>query len=476
MLITSILLSSLLAQPAAPAATPPVTIVRGHFDHAPAGDTVRILYGLKRENTVKTVLDPQGNFQLRLPMLKQPTGATLLYARQNTALYLTPGDELTVSLDFPRFDETIRYTGRGANANNYLAQSLYKFEFGPAGDVPRPMEQRTPATTPAELRQMVDARRKAQLAFLQTYAKAHPLPADFQQLVKRRLDIRRANALMEYPAYYRGVNHRPAPLPADYYNFLRDIPATALMEQMSGDTGENSVIAQLLWNYTLRLLPNDSLATDPAEARRIYALATQDLGRTATRDQAMSMLLMNQLPKTLAGVEAAYPVFRAENQDSTLARELRTQLVKRRNIQPGRPAPAFRLQDHTGQPVALSELRGKVVYLDFWGTWCKPCMGEMPASLALRQRFTGRDVVFVYLSAGDKTDKWQRVLQEQHLTGPGSVHLRIGPEDEVLLQTYQVSSFPTYWIIGRDGSIVQPNAPRPSQETEVVAALEKALR
>lgn len=472
MLIPSLLLCTLLT----PAATPPVTIVRGHLTHAPAGDTVRILYGLDRRDVVKTVLSPDGDFQLRLPMLKVPTGATLMYARQNTALYLTPGDELSVTLDFPRFDETVRYTGRGANANNYLAQSLYKFELGPAGDVPRPMEQRTPATTPTQMRQMADARRQAQLAFLQTYAKAHPLPADFQQLVKRRLDIRWANALMEYPAYYRGVNHRSAPLPADYYSFLREIPAPALMEQMSGDMGENTAIAQLLWNYTLRLLPNDSLAADPAEARRIYAVATQELGRTATRDRAMFMLLSNQLPRTLTGVEAAYPVFRAENQDSTLARALRTQLAERRNIQPGRPAPAFRLQDHTGRPVALSELRGKVVYLDFWGTWCKPCLGEMPASLALRRRFASRDVIFVYLSVGDKADKWQQVLAEQHLIGPGSVHLRVGPEDEALIQTYQVGSFPTYWIIGRDGSIVQARAPRPSQETEVVAALEKALK
>lgn len=72
----------------------------------------------------------------------------LQYGRQHTSSYLSPGDQLRITLDFPRFDETLRYTGRGADANNYLAQSLYKFEYGPAGAVPRPQEQLTPATTP----------------------------------------------------------------------------------------------------------------------------------------------------------------------------------------------------------------------------------------------------------------------------------------------------------------------------------------
>jgi len=161
---------------------PPVAaVLSGHLDHAPAGDSVRLYYGRHyQSDRVKTLLSPAGDFKLVLNDLKAGTPITFKYAGQQTRLYLSPGDDLQLTLDFPRFDETVRYGGRGADANNYLAQSLYKFEYGPAGDVPRPQDQRTAATTPGQMRQLADAFRRQRQAFLAAYAKAHPLPADFK--------------------------------------------------------------------------------------------------------------------------------------------------------------------------------------------------------------------------------------------------------------------------------------------------------
>ncbi|MEJ7660536.1 MAG: TlpA disulfide reductase family protein [Hymenobacter sp.] len=90
--------------------------------------------------------------------------------------------------------------------------------------------------------------------------------------------------------------------------------------------------------------------------------------------------------------------FKANNRDSTIARDLRAAVRAHLALATGRPAPDFTLPDASGRPVALRSLRGKVVYLDFWATWCAPCLAEMPASRALRQRFAGRDVVFLYVS------------------------------------------------------------------------------
>lgn len=171
---------------------------------------------------------------------------------------------------------------------------------------------------------------------------------------------------------------------------------------------------------------------------------------------------------------AAYPTFRAQNRDSVLAGQLRQKLAARRQLEPGQPAPDFRLRDNTGREVSLRDLRGKVVYLDFWGAWCPPCMEEMTQhSHALKERFAGREVTFVYISVHDAEAQWQRVLADKQLTSANSVHLRA--PDNTTPERYQVPYYPAYYLIGRDGRIVQAYTTRPSDGTQTVAAIEAAL-
>jgi hypothetical protein len=81
--------------------------------------------------------------------------------------------------------------------------------------------------------------------------------------------------------------------------------------------------------------------------------------------------------------------------------------------------------------------------------------------------------VFVYIDVDDKEEKWQQTLAANSLANTGSVHLR--SPDNVVPKAYNVESYPTYWVIGRDGRIVHTKAPRPSAGDETVALLEQAL-
>lgn len=122
-------------------------------------------------------------------------------------------------------------------------------------------------------------------------------------------------------------------------------------------------LAQLRLNvYYNRLEPSGYLSTDPAEAGRLYALATAELGPTLACDQALYTFFEYHLMRSLPGVEAAYPTFRAQNRDSTLARQLRQRLAGQQ-LAPGQLVPDFTLRDTTGREVSLHDLRGKVVYL-----------------------------------------------------------------------------------------------------------------
>ena len=467
----------LLSSPVAPVSpTPVVTVVRGHLDHAPAGDTVYVGYTHigAGGSPAKTVLSPNGDFQVKLTGLKAGP-ASLSYARQRTVLYLSPGDQLQLTLDFPRFDETLRYSGQGSAANNYLAQALWKFEFGPATpDVIHLNEARTPATTPAEMRQLADQARRQQHAFLKTYAAAHPLPPAFQQQTALDIDLDWGRTLLDYPGYHYATTKQVAALPADYYSFLQELPLQKLDDQRWREP-----VLRFLSAYGGRLLaPGQALSADPTAAGKLYAQATADFGPTKARDLVMYQLLSYQVVEgDPVAVLAAYPTFKAQNRDSVLGRQMRNLVSRQSALQPGQPAPGFTLLDENGKTVSLSNFRGKVVYLDFWASWCGPCLAEAPAAVELKKKFAGRDVVFLNISIDAKPDDWRKALTKHPLTGPSSVHLIDKAEHHTsVARTYQTeSAIPSYWLIGRDGRIKAAHAPRPSDSATLIAALEQAL-
>lgn len=458
-----------LAGPAAPAGPAPRTTLSGHLSQAPAGDSVELWLS---EHRYRAALSPTGYFALPLPGLRAPALGSFAYAGQRTHLYLSPGDELYLATDFKNFDKALVYSGRGAAANNYLAQALYKFEYGPAGSVPRPAQQLQPTTTPAEVRQYADAFRAQRQAFLAAYAKAHPLPITFRQQQALDIDLQWGRFLLAYPSYVRYQTKQEATLPPAYFDFLQQLPLRQLDKQI-----DREPVAHFLNSYATQLNAQHPLTADSATARRLYRQATAALGAGLARDRAVWFLLSEQLQSGDArAVVAAYPIFRTQNRDSLAAGALRKMLRDWAPLLPDQPAPGFTLLNAAGKPVALADFKGKVVYLDFWASWCVPCLAEAPAAVGLKKQFEGREVVFLYISVDRQTENWQKALASHPLTSPNSVHLRDAAGTPAAVQRlYRANAIPDYWLIGRDGRIVQAHAPRPSDGASTVAAIEAAL-
>jgi cytochrome oxidase Cu insertion factor (SCO1/SenC/PrrC family) len=97
----------------------------------------------------------------------------------------------------------------------------------------------------------------------------------------------------------------------------------------------------------------------------------------------------------------------------------------------------------------------------------------MSASEALRQYFAGRDVVFVYISINDSKEKWQRLLASHQFDTFQAVQL--WSPDLKTAQAYLMREYPSYYLIGRNGQFLSIRAPQPSNNKEVVAAIEQAL-
>jgi peroxiredoxin len=140
-----------------------------------------------------------------------------------------------------------------------------------------------------------------------------------------------------------------------------------------------------------------------------------------------------------------------------------------------RPAPDFTLRAPDGASVALADLRGKVVVLNFWATWCRPCVKELPALQALADRHGGEglDVVAVNVDRDDPGD----VAGYGHRLGL-SFALPLDPKGAVR-GAYRVRALPTTYLIGRDGRLAgfamgERPWDGPAAEALVRALLERA--
>ncbi len=114
----------------------------------------------------------------------------------------------------------------------------------------------------------------------------------------------------------------------------------------------------------------------------------------------------------------------------------------------GRLAPDFILTDLEGNTVTLSDFRGKVVFINFWATWCPPCRAEMPEIEAIHQEYKGQDVVVIGVDLMETEDEVRQFVQR----GGYSWTFVIDTTGEVG-RNYGVTAIPTSFFLDKDGVI-----------------------
>ncbi|MCY3761576.1 MAG: TlpA disulfide reductase family protein, partial [Gemmatimonadetes bacterium] len=139
-------------------------------------------------------------------------------------------------------------------------------------------------------------------------------------------------------------------------------------------------------------------------------------------------------------------------------------------LQPGQPAPEFTLDDLDGQPVSLSQFRGKVVLLDFWASWCGPCIGDLPHLRQIKERTAGQPVVFLNLSLDTDEAAWRKGIEKHGIEG---VHVRAHGFYSDPAKSYNINGIPSYFLVDSQGVIA--DCPRVSETDQMVAAIEKSL-
>jgi peroxiredoxin len=135
-------------------------------------------------------------------------------------------------------------------------------------------------------------------------------------------------------------------------------------------------------------------------------------------------------------------------------------------------APNFCLKGLNGKQVELKSLKGKVIFLNFWATWCGPCKEEMPSMEALYQQFKEKDFVFLTISVdyGDGKNV-KEFIEKHHFAFP----VLLDPKCETL-DLFAVKGIPTTMIIDKKGMMIgKAIGPRNWKKPEVISFLNVLL-
>lgn len=162
---------------------------------------------------------------------------------------------------------------------------------------------------------------------------------------------------------------------------------------------------------------------------------------------------------TAATADPAAPQTQEQIDASTIAKE-------------GMEAPDFTVEMFDGENIRLSDLRGKVVLVNFWATWCPPCREELTRVQAdIIDRFAGKDFVFLPISRGEEKQTVAAFRKRMGYTFP----MGLDP-DQKIFRRYAKNYIPRNFLVGPDGKIILASIGYDKAEFEhLIKTIEKTL-
>lgn len=132
----------------------------------------------------------------------------------------------------------------------------------------------------------------------------------------------------------------------------------------------------------------------------------------------------------------------------------------------GMEAPDIVMADTTGAMRRLSDLRGRVVLIDFWASWCRPCRAENPNVVRLYRKYHDQGFEIFSVSLDNSADRWKAAINDDHLVWPNHVSDLRG-WSSAAGRLYGVSSIPATVLLDRDGKVLARNLRGPALENKL---------
>lgn len=349
-------------------------------------------------------------------------------------LYLTPGDDLTVKIT--QDNEEAEFTGKGAEVNNYMKYRLFPKggSFLEAG--------RNVLGSFEENKILIDSLasiRRQQLDELKDASQ------EFKELENIRITADIANSYLNYPSYasykYK-LNH-------DSLYAIAVKETKPIMKELNNDKYLDVAVVRDVMSRIVN--PYDEQGKYLAEGLTVSPYMTELYAAYRHVNKLRGKIseeLFNEVNTFIGTMK-----------QPELVTEIKAKVEQATKLMKGRPAIDFEMTDVDGNVHKLSEFKGKILFLDFWATWCGPCVYESPFFEKLAKEFEGKDILFIPISTDNNRKDWLSFI---------SAHKKELPQynsvDEKIYSEWAIHSIPRFILIDKDFNIIDAYASNPSQE------------
>jgi peroxiredoxin len=436
-------------------ATAHAALVAGTLKNAAPGLRIEVFvphaYLDGRDNAYRGELNGQQQFSIEVEV-PMPQMVLLQCGDDRLPIFLAPDDTLLVRADAFQFPLAVNFGGKAA-ANNRLFQQFLqenpqdynefnnlRFKIGQYwASVEEPMNSRMEALAPQDFKAWQDSTKARAFALLDDFVGKNPgaLSPAFADWMAAEITYAWAYHLVFYGQVYAG-RHGVTP---DFFDFLYEAPTIseqigsawyrqfllALMARQQAKTGQTDHFWAGQYQQSGEILSGEPLAFFRSE---MIQIAFSGERYREILPLYTHFLQTNTYPRYDEKVEGLYQKF---------ARVL-----------PGSPAPPFEATDAAGHLVSLARLRGKVVYLNFWASWCGACLRKMEFFDDYQPELARRGVEVVNVSIDENPNNWQNALAERNFRGQQII--ASAAKGRNIANIYGVEAVPQYFIIGRDGN------------------------
>ena len=360
--------------------------------------------------------------------------------RERSSMYLKNTYNLNLTLDAKEFDETIKYTGKGAENNNFLAKKYLINE-----------------KTLGNYMQLYAKSEKYFLAELDSvkgiyFKLLEPLKdKDFVTQQKKSIEYDYLIAIMQYQPYHQYIiKDNNFTVSKEFLQVLDKIDYTQETDYQNYTSYKTLVNTHYLLNI------------DDPKQMEASLLKIKNIKSKIIKEGVIKALNIENFTISNEHFAELYQTI-IKICDDTLYKKMFTKKYQSlEKLLKGNDSPLFAYKDIDGNLIRLEDLKGKFVYIDVWATWCSPCRREIPFLKKLEEEFKGKDIAFVSISVDRAKDyeKWKKMVHNKEMKGYQLFADKSWNSDFV--RAYQIRGIPTFILIDKKGKIISASAKRPS--------------
>ncbi len=439
----------------------PNTLVMGKIKNVGLVDVIDLVVNEKHLNDeinkyASNVLE-DGRFAFAVE-INEPQLVTLIYARNKSLVYLEPNDTLYINTDATAFQYAFEFSGRSGHNNTLLHQYLqenpkemyelnkiqyrqqnYWYSTGPK------MELLMMQHGPEAFKHKMAMRKEKAANLLNFYKQNHPrkLTPDFIAFLDADIYYDWAYHLLLYGNVFKNKYG----IQVEFFDFLNDL---TLQNSQLGNFAYREFLLALhdYYNMVSPNIDNPYIAQyDQAKktlSERPLAFLHSELIYRAFKNDLFEELLPQY--------QEYWTTTLFPNYDEKLVSAYQQAIKYAVNT----PAPPFELMNQGSEPVSLAQFKGNIVYLNFWASWCRPCIKKMNALKTIQKELRDQNVVFINVSLDNNEQTWTKTIADNQF---GGIHLRTpeGTKSQIA-QAYEVKMLPQYYLIDKDGRFAEKPA------------------